>query len=324
MCWALERSSGTNVPVKSILTGGESSHEMKTSRHEATTTNGDGSGVRQNHLRTGQSQSWREFKRHRLAVLGALVIIALVLIAAFAPWLAPRDPNYVDLPQRVQPPNASYILGTDRAGRDVLSRTMYGGRISLAVGLVAVTISTSIGTILGVASGFYGGVTDAILGRVVDALLAFPGMVLIITTASVLGPSIVNTVFIIGFLSWPGLYRLVRAQVLALREQDFVMAARAIGVPDRRLLLRHLIPNTLGPVIVSATFGIAGAILTESSLSFLGLGVSAPHASWGSMLEVAQSLYNVQHTPWIWIPPGVCILLTVLSVNFVGDALHRL
>ena len=271
-----------------------------------------------------ESRTWRLLRADTLGVVGAMVLISLVLVAVLAPLLAPCDPNHVDLSIREAPPSGSHMLGTDQAGRDVLSRTIYGARISLSVAVVAVAISTTIGTILGVASGYYGGIVDAILGRLVDALLAFPGLVLIITVASVLGPSIVNTMMLIGLLSWPGLYRLVRAQTLALRERDFVMAARAIGATGWRIILRHLIPNTLGPVVVSATFGIAGAILTESSLSFLGLGVSAPAASWGSMLQVTENLYNVSYTPWIWIAPGVSILLTVLSVNFLGDALRRI
>ena len=269
------------------------------------------------------SRGWRLVRADPLAVVGAAVLVVLLFAAILAPWLAPCDPNYVDLSLREAPPSTSHILGTDQAGRDVLSRTIYGSRISLSIAIVAVSISTAIGTVLGVVSGYYGGVVDALLGRLVDALLAFPGLVLIITVASVLGPSIVNTMLIIGLLSWPGLFRLVRAETLALRERDFVLAARAIGATNRRLILHHLVPNTLGPVVVSATFGIAGAILTESSLSFLGLGVSAPAASWGSMLQVAESLYNISHTPWIWIPPGLAILVTVLSVNFLGDALRR-
>ena len=270
-----------------------------------------------------ESRAWREFKRNRLGILGAFILLLLVLIAALAPWIVPRDPNRLDLSIKEQPPSAEFWLGTDQAGRDLLSRTIYGGRISLLVAVVAVAISTSTGTILGVVSGLYGGLVDVALGRVVDALLAFPSLVLIITVASVLGPSIANTILIIGFLSWTGLYRLVRAEVLSLREQEFIIAARAIGVPIHRQIFRHLIPNALAPVVVHTTFGIAGAILTEAGLSFLGLGVPPPTASWGNMLQSAQSLYNIQQTPWIWIPPGIAIMITILCVNFVGDALLR-
>ena len=270
-----------------------------------------------------ESRAWREFKRNRLGVVGAVLLILLVLIVALAPILAPRDPNRLDLYIKEQPPSAEYILGTDQVGRDVLSRMIYGGRISLTVAVVAVAISTSVGTVLGVVSGFYGGFVDGALGRVVDAFLAFPSLVLIITVASVLGSSIVNVILIIGLLSWTGLYRLVRAETLSLREQDFIVAARAIGVPIRRQIFRHFIPNALAPVVVHATFGIAGAILTESALSFLGLGVPPPTASWGNMLQSARSLYNIQQTSWMWIPPAIGILLTVLCVNFIGDALLR-
>jgi peptide/nickel transport system permease protein len=247
----------------------------------------------------------------------------LGLLAVGAPWVAPHNPNFLDLSARELPPSLAHPLGTDLAGRDVLSRTIYGGRVSLAVALVAVSISTTLGTTLGMISGFYGGRVDAVIGRLVDVLMAFPGLVLIITVASVLGPSLLNTMLIIGLLSWTGLYRLVRAQIYALRHQDFVTAAHALGVPDWMIIVRHLIPNTLAPVVVSAAFGIASAILTESGLSFLGLGVTPPTATWGTMLYDTQSLFYVENTPWIWIQPGLALMFTVLSVNFLGDGLLK-
>src|SRR5579859_1718916 len=270
-----------------------------------------------------QSRAWRRFKQHRLGPIGGFVLGLLILIAIFAHWIAPYDPNYVDLRNAEQPPSGEHPLGTDLAGRDVLSRTIFGGQISLAVAFVAVTISTTLGTFLGVISGYYGGWVDAVIGRAVDTLMAFPSFVLIITVASVLGPSLLNTMLIIGLLSWTGLYRLVRAQILSLRDIDFITAAKAVGLSDWMLVIRHLIPNTLGPVVVSTAFGIGGAILTESSLSFLGLGVLPPTSTWGTMLNELQGLYYVQSTPWLWVPPGVAIMLTVLSVNFLGDGLLK-
>lgn len=270
-----------------------------------------------------QSRVWRRFKQHRLGPIGGVVVGLLVLVAIFARWVAPHDPNYVDLSQAEQPPSAHHLLGTDLAGRDVLSRTIFGGQVSLVVAFVAVTISTTLGTLLGVVSGYYGGWVDSVIGRLVDTLMAFPSFVLIITVASVLGPSLLNTMLIIGLLGWTGLYRLVRAQVFSLREMDYVVAAKSMGVSDWMLVTRHLIPNTLAPVIVSTAFGIGGAILTESSLSFLGLGVLPPTSTWGTMLNELQGLYYVQSTPWLWVPPGLAIMLTVLSVNFLGDGLLK-
>lgn len=267
-------------------------------------------------------KTWRLFVRHRLAVVGAAMIVILAVMALAAPLLAPYDPYYVDLFAPREGPSARHLLGTDQVGRDVLSRVIYGARVSLSVGLVSVSIYIAIGTLLGAISGYYGGVIDSAIQRLTDTVMCFPGLIIIIAAVSLVGPSIYNVMFVIGLLSWPNICRLVRAQFLSLREKEFVEAARALGAPDRRIIFRHLLPNTLAPLIVAATFGVAIAILTEAGLSFLGLGVQPPIASWGNMINAAQSASVLQGLPWLWVPPGLMIALAVLSINFVGDGLR--
>lgn len=264
----------------------------------------------------------RAFARHRLAVLGVVVFSVLAFAAIFAPIVATHDPNRVDLLAAGQPPSAEHWLGTDEVGRDVFSRLVYGSRVSLSVGLVAVTIYTLLGTLLGALSGYFGGFVDASIQRLTDTVMCFPPLIIIIAAVSIVGPSIWNVMLIIGLLTWTGTCRLVRAQFLALREQEFVEAARAVGVSDVRLIFRHVLPNALAPVIVSATFGVAAAILTEAGLSFLGLGVQPPTPSWGNLINLAQSASILQQMPWLWAPPGLLIAVAVLSINFIGDGLR--
>jgi len=212
-------------------------------------------------------------------------------------------------------------LGTDSSGRDVFSRRRPAGRGSLAVGLVAVTIYTAFGVVLGALAGFYGGWVDSVIMRLADVVLSFPTLILIITIVSLLGPSIYNIMLVIGLLGWPPIARIVRGLFLTLREREFILAARTIGASNRRLIFRHILPNAVAPVIVAATIGMASAILLEAGLSFLGLGVQPPTPSWGDMLTDAQSLTVLESMPWLWIPPGVMIALAVLSINFIGDGL---
>jgi peptide/nickel transport system permease protein len=265
---------------------------------------------------------WQRFRRHRVAVVGAIILLVLAVGAIGAPLFAANDPNKVDISAYRKGPAAGHLLGTDSSGRDVLSRLLYAGRVSLSVGLVAVAIYTLIGVILGSVSGFYGGGVDSFIMRLADIVLSFPSLILIITVVSVLGPSIYNIMLVIGLLGWPPIARIVRALFLSLKEREFVLASRAIGVPNGRIISRHILPNALAPVIVAATFGIANAILLEAGLSFLGLGVQPPTASWGNMLTDAQSLTVLESMPWLWIPPGVMIALAVLSINFIGDGLR--
>jgi peptide/nickel transport system permease protein len=271
------------------------------------------------------SSDWRvarAFVRHRLAVLGMVIFAVLALAAIFAPFVATHDPYRVDLLAAGQSPSAEHWLGTDEVGRDVFSRLVYGSRVSLSVGLVAVTIYTLLGTLLGSLSGYFGGFVDAGIQRLTDTVMCFPPLIIIIAAVSIAGPSIWNVMLIIGLLTWTGTCRLVRAQFLSLRDQEFVDAARAVGVGDVRLIFRHVLPNALAPVIVSATFGVAAAILTEAGLSFLGLGVQPPTPSWGNLINLAQSATILQQMPWLWAPPGILIAIAVLSINFIGDGLR--
>lgn len=268
------------------------------------------------------TQIWLRFRRHRLAMLGAAILVILVLLAVGAPWVAKLDPYAVDLSSYRKPPSADHLLGTDSSGRDVFARLLFGARISLSVGLVAVSVYTTLGLLIGSVAGYYGGWVDSLLMRLADVVMAFPSLVLIITIASVVGPSIYNVMLVIGLLGWPPIARIVRGMFLSLRNREFVVAAQATGVPNARLIRRHLIPNVLAPVIVAATYGMASAILIEAGLSFLGLGVQPPTASWGNMLNAAQSITILEGMPWLWVPPGFMIAITVLSLNFLGDGLR--
>jgi len=278
--------------------------------------------------RQGSGNSvWRRFARHRLALLSSLVLVALGLAAVFAPVLSPYDPfDLATSPDGriafAAPPGSDYKLGTDSVGRDVLSRLLYGGRVSLTIGLVAALVAISVGSVMGATAGHFGGWVDRVISRFADAVSTFPALFLILTIASFVPPNIFNVIAIIGFLSWMPSFRLMRAEVLKLRSQNFVEAAGALGAGDVRIMARHLIPNAIGPIVVQATLGVAEAILTESALSFLGLGVQPPIASWGNMLADARSITVLQSQPWLWLPPGLAIFVTVLAINFFGDGLR--
>ncbi|MBA2521530.1 MAG: ABC transporter permease [Chloroflexia bacterium] len=272
--------------------------------------------------RQGRHRLLRSFVKHRLALAGLAIVTLLGLAALLAPVVATHDPYTVDLLAAGEPPSGAHWLGTDEVGRDVFSRLVYGSRVSLSVGLVAVTIATVIGTTLGAISGYFGGLADGVLQRLTDTVMCFPPLIVIIAAVSITGPSIWNVMMIIGLLTWTSTCRLVRGQFLALREREFVEAARALGVGDVRLIFRHVLPNAVAPVIVAATFGVAAAILTEAGLSFLGLGVQPPTASWGNQINLAQSATILQRMPWLWAPAGVLIAVAVLSINFVGDGLR--
>jgi peptide/nickel transport system permease protein len=250
------------------------------------------------------------------------VLLALVLICALAPVVFPLEPDAVDLRAYQKPPSVAHWLGTDSSGRDVLSRLIYGGRVSLSVGLVAVGIYVTLGLLVGSVAGYWSGWVDSLLMRLADVFMAFPRLIIIITVAALVGPSIYNVMLIIGLLGWPPTARIVRGMFLSLRERECVAASRAIGASPVRIIARHLLPNVLAPVIVAATFGTAEAILLEASLSFLGLGVQPPMASWGNMLNAAEDIAILQSMPWLWLPPGLMIAVTVLSLNFVGDGLR--
>jgi peptide/nickel transport system permease protein/oligopeptide transport system permease protein len=262
------------------------------------------------------------FRRDRLFQLG-LVLIALVVISAIlAPLLAPHDPLRGDLRGAyLRPPGGTYLLGTDSQGRDLLSRVIYGARVSLIVGLVSQTIATLLGVTMGLLSGFYGRWVDVLVMRLADITLAFPTLLLLIAIAAAVNPSLLVVFVVIGAVGWAAMARLVRSQVLVLRGADYVTAARALGAPDRRLLFRHLLPNVRAQVIVAATLGAAGAMMAEAALSFVGLGVKPPTPSWGSMVADGRDLLRV--APWVSVVPGLALGLTVLGFNLVGEALRE-
>ena len=281
-----------------------------------------GSGLATSAPRRGGTGVWSRFRRHRLALIGLTILLVLTIATIGAPLFARHGPYGIDLSAYRLGPSTNHPLGTDSAGRDVFSRLLHAGRVSLSVGLVAVSIYTAIGVVLGALAGFYGGWVDSVVMRLADVFLSFPTLIIIITMASVLGPSIYNVMLAIGLLGWPPIARLLRGELLSLREREFIVGARAIGTSDLRLIFRHLLPNALAPVLVAATFGIAYAILIEAGLSFLGLGVQPPTPSWGNMLTDAQSLTVLESMPWLWLPPGVMIAVAVLSINFIGDGLR--
>lgn len=268
-----------------------------------------------------QREFWRRLQRNRMAMTGLALVLVLFAVALLAPWLAPYDPNFINLKQVLMPPSPDHLLGTDTLGRDVLSRIIFGARISLLVGFVAVGLATLIGLFVGALAGYYGGWVDSALMRLVDLMLCFPTLFLILAVIALLGPSIWNIMVVIGLTGWMGVARLVRAEFLSLREREFVTAARALGAGDARLILRHLLPNALTPVMVSATLGVAGAILTESALSFLGLGVQPPTPSWGNILTAGKD--NIEIAWWLSVFPGLAILVTVMSYNLLGEGIRE-
>ncbi len=254
-----------------------------------------------------------------MALSGAAVVAVMFILALSAPLL-PGDPGAVDISRQLQPPDWSAWLGTDDLGRDVFLRIAYGARISLLVGFVAVGIASIIGVMLGAVAGYYSGWVDSVIMRFVDVMLCFPSFFLILAVIAFLEPSIWNIMTIIGLTSWMGVARLVRAEFLSLRERDFIMAARGLGASDLRIILRHILPNALSPVLVSATLGVAGAILTESALSFLGIGVQPPTPSWGNMLIAGKQTLGTAW--WLSVFPGLAILITVLGYNLLGEGLR--
>jgi len=263
----------------------------------------------------------RRFLRHRLAVLGTVILAVIVLMAIAADLVSSR-PFFTDINAISKAPGPDHLLGTDRSGRDVWARVVHGARTSLTVGLGAVSIYVLIGTVLGGLAGLLGGWVDQLIMRATDALMSIPTLLLVIVFIAAVGPSLWSVVAVIGLLGWPGACRLVRGQLLSLREAEFVTAARVVGAGNREILVRHLIPNIVSSLAVLGTFGVASAIILEAGLSFLGLGVRIPTPSWGEMINAAQSPTVLIDTPWLWISPGVAIALTVLSVNFIGDGLR--
>lgn len=281
---------------------------------------------RRNIFRTDE---WKRFSKNKLALIGLVIIMLMVLTAVLAPVIAQNDP-FISLRaptgnkiiKNSSPEKSGTILGTDYLGRDVFSRTVHAARISLSVGLVAVSISTIVGILLGSLAGYFGGLFDSVIMRVVDIVYCFPVMFLVMIIAAILKPSIWNIMIIIGLVNWTGTARFVRGEILRVRELEYVQAAVSLGAPHSRIILSHVIPNIIAPIIVEATLQMARAILTEAALSYLGVGVQVPIPSWGNMLNESNNLAALTLYAWQWVPPGLCILIVVLSINFIGDGLR--
>lgn len=269
--------------------------------------------------RSERRRTLDRFLRYKPGVLGGAIVILLILVAIFAPLVAPYSP-YEKVGRRADPPSSEFWLGNDEIGRDVFSRLIYGTRVALIVGIGAILITVCIGVVIGATAGYFGGKVDTMLSRVVDTLMAFPLLALLVTLSALFAPSIVNVVIIIGVTVWASYARLVRADVMSLKEREFVLAARSVGVGDARIIGRHILPNIVGPVIVLASLDIGSIIILESALSFLGLGVRPPTPSWGGMLSAGRSL--LRNAPHIAVAPGIAIMVTVLAFNLLGDGLR--
>jgi len=263
---------------------------------------------------------WPRFRRNCLALLGAAIVLALFVVSFLAPLISPYDPSAINAWHVLTPPSWQHWFGTDELGRDVLSRVIYGSRVSLKVGFVAVGIAVSIGTVVGLASGYYSGLVDATLMRLVDIMLCFPAFFLILAIITFLEPSIWYIMMVIGLTGWMGVARLVRAETLSIREMDYILAARCIGCSNGRIIFRHILLNAISPVLVAATLGVAGAILTESALSFLGIGVQPPTPSWGNILTSGKDY--IEFAWWLSLFPGLAILVTVLAYNLLGEGVR--
>lgn len=263
---------------------------------------------------------WKRFRKNKLALGGSIIIIALFVVSAFAPLIAPYDPGVYNIKKILYPPDKNHIMGTDEIGRDVFSRIIWGARVSLLVGFVAVGIATAIGIILGSLAGYYGGRVDSIIMRFVDVMLCFPTFFLILAVIAFWEPSIWKIMLVIGITGWMGVTRLVRAEFLTLKERDFVQAARIVGGTDLRIIFRHILPNSLASVLVNATLGISGAILTESALSFLGIGIQPPDPSWGNMLAAGKD--SIEIAWWLSFFPGFAIFITVMGYNMLGEGIR--
>ena len=278
----------------------------------------------------------RAFFRNRIAVVGLFIVIVMISSAVLAPWIAPHDPNRINAASRLAPPNATHLLGTDNFGRDIFSRLLYGAGISLVIAFVAQTVAITIGLTLGLVSGWFGGWIDDVIMRITDAVFAIPGLMFLIVWVNVIDPTSIpfygvfsalglnalqiSIFFALGLIGWPADARMMRSQVLALKEREYIIAARSMGASNIRIMVQHLLPNAIAPSIVLASLGVAGAILAESTLSFLGLGVQIPNPSWGTMIEEGRNFFT--NAWWYAVFPGLTIMVTVLGFNFVGDGLR--
>ena len=263
------------------------------------------------------------FTHNYLAMVSIFVLLIILFVSIFAPYLTPYEFETTDLLQIRKPPSRQHLLGTDSVGRDILTRLLYGGRISILVGISTALLQVFLGTVLGAVSGYYGGAVDQILSRIADALLSFPFFVIAMSVTTIIGRGTDKLILTIGFLYWPKLFRIVRSNIRRLKEQDFISSAVALRMSSGQIIRRHLIPNTMSHVLVAATLSVAQGIMLEASLSFLSLGVQPPQASWGNMLSDAQSISVLTNNWWMWIPAGMCVIITVLCINFIGEGIQE-
>lgn len=269
------------------------------------------------------SRGMKKFVHNKKAMLGLWIVLLLILAVLFLPIFMKLDPYTTDRAAGFnRAPSANHILGTDDVGRDLFARLLYGGRISLLVGIISTFISVLIGIPLGLAAGYYRGAAESVIMRVADAFMSFPSMVLILVLVAVLGPSIVTVTAVIGVLGWTAVAKLIYGSVLSIRESEYILAARAAGMKNSSILFSEVLPNAIAPVWANLSFRVAGAILTESSLSFLGMGVQTPQASWGNIIYAAQNLLVLTARPWVWLPPGICIIAVVIGFNFMGEGVR--
>jgi peptide/nickel transport system permease protein len=265
---------------------------------------------------------FHRLRKNKMAMISLYILIAIITLCIIIPIISPYSIETTDMKNREQAPNAEHLLGTDKIGRDLFVRLFYAGRISLGLALAVVFLECVIGVVLGSLSGFYGGIIDAIIMRLAEIFMSFPFMMFCITVVAVFGNSVPTLIFVLALLSWPSIARIVRGQILTLREMEYMEACESLGISDFRKIFRHLLPNVLAYVIVYATLGMASVILTETSLSFLGLGVSPPTPTWGNMIQEARNMLIIQKRWWYWIPPGICIFLSVMCFNILGDGMR--
>lgn len=266
---------------------------------------------------------WRRFRHHKAGYISFIILMILIVLALLTPWIAPYDPNAIDPQAFSAAPGMQHLLGTDVIGRDILSRLLHGMRVSLFVGFFSTVLATGTGVLLGLVSGYYGGFLDHLLMRFTDMIMSFPYILLILVAGIIFRPGMWTIIWILGFVDWPGVARLVRGNVLNLKEQDFIHSAEVAGFSQAHILFREILPNCIAPILIFATGVMAISILDEASLSFLGMGIQPPQASLGNMLNGAQSITVLTSLPWLWIPPGVVIILLVMCTNFIGDGLRE-
>ena len=270
-----------------------------------------------------KSQAWDKFRHNKRAMFGVVVVLIVALTVLILPLVMDLDPFTTDAEAGFNtPPSAQHILGTDDVGRDLFARLLYGGRISLLVGIASTCVSVLIGVPLGLIAGYYRGIWETIIMRAADIFMSFPSMILILVLVAVFGPSIFNVTVVIGVLGWTSIAKLIYGNTLSLREKEYIEAARAMGMKNRKIIFTEILPNAIAPVWVTIAFRVSSGILTESSLSFLGLGVQTPQASWGNIIFAAQNLLVLTARPWVWIPPGICIILVVIGFNFIGEGVR--